>query len=412
MKFEYHGQNISRECFHDFASVTACRSSDMRGLYGLVELEFKEFLYICWNGEGEPPEMRLNPVFRLLGALVYGFIGYELGLAITGTPQLTNWTAPTIWAPMFIGALLGYYLAPWIVIAPAQAARDSLRSVPMADLLAGTVGLAAGLIIAALLAYPISRLPAPFGPILPFVAVIVFGYLGAAVLVLRKDDFLALIRGTSEKTEAPKVYSAPPSNTLLLDTSVIIDGRVADVAETGFVFAQLVVPRFVLNELQYIADSADALRRNRGRRGLEVLDRLQQNPEISLTFVDNDPQDAQQVDDKLVSLARELNAAVLTHDYNLNRVARLQGVKILNINELANAVKSVFLPGEDLPIRIIQAGKEIGQGVGYLEDGTMVVVENGRQFLNQEVLVQVTKVLQTNAGRLVFAIPEPTIEQN
>jgi uncharacterized protein YacL len=356
--------------------------------------------------------MRLSPVFRLLGALVYGFIGYELGIAITGTDQLTNWTAPTIWGPMFGGALLGYFLAPWIVIAPAQAARDSLRGVPMADLIAGTVGLAAGLIIAALLAYPISRLPAPFGPILPFVAVILFGYLGAAVLVLRKDDFMALFRGSPTKSETPKAPVSRAKPALLMDTSVIIDGRVADIAETGFVPGELVVPRFVLNELQYIADSADALRRNRGRRGLEILDRLQQNPDVTVSFVDNDPQDAQQVDDKLISLAREMGAAVVTNDYNLNRVARLQGVRILNINELANAVKSVFLPGEEMPIRIIQAGKEIGQGVGYLEDGTMVVVENGRQFLNQEVLVQVTKVLQTNAGRLVFAIPEPATEQN
>lgn len=357
--------------------------------------------------------MRLSPVFRLLGALVYGFIGYELGIAITGTAQLTNWTAPTIWGPMFGGALLGYFLAPWIVIAPAQAARDSLRGVPMSDLLAGTVGLCAGLLIAALLAYPISRLPAPFGPILPFVAVILFGYLGAAVLVLRRDDFIALLRGgPTTTTEVPKQPVASPKHSLLMDTSVIIDGRVADIAETGFIPGELVVPRFVLNELQYIADSADALRRNRGRRGLEILDRLQQNPDITVNFVDNDPQDAQQVDDKLISLARDLGASVITNDYNLNRVARLQGVKILNINELANAVKSVFLPGEELPIRIIQAGKEIGQGVGYLEDGTMVVVENGRQFLNQEVLVQVTKVLQTNAGRLVFAVPEPAPEQH
>ncbi len=355
--------------------------------------------------------MRLSPVFRLLGALVYGVIGYELGIALTGTAQLTNWTAPTIWGPMFGGALLGWYLAPWIVIAPAQAARDSLRGVPMADLMAGTVGLCAGLIIAALLAYPISRLPAPFGPILPFVAVILFGYLGAAVLVLRRDDFLALIRGNTTKPEPRRAEATHPRHALLMDTSVIIDGRVADIAETGFVPGELVVPRFVLNELQYIADSADALRRNRGRRGLEVLDRLQQNPDVVVNFVDDDPQDAQQVDDKLISLAREIGASVITNDYNLNRVARLQGVKILNINELANAVKSVFLPGEEMPIRIIQAGKEIGQGVGYLEDGTMVVVENGRQFLNQEVLVQVTKVLQTNAGRLVFAVPEPSVEQ-
>jgi len=355
--------------------------------------------------------MRLSPVLRLLGALVYGFIGYELGIALTGTPHLTNWTAPLIWGPMFGGALLGYFLAPWIIIAPAQAARDGLRSVPMADLIAGTLGLAAGLVIAALLAYPISRLPDPFGPILPFIAVILFGYLGSAVLVLRKDDLLKLVQGPSAP---PTTVTAPTSekSSLLLDTSVIIDGRIADIAETGFILAKLVVPRFVLNELQYIADSPDALRRNRGRRGLDILDRLQQNSDIHLEFIDNDPQDAQQVDDKLISLARELDAGVLTNDYNLNRVAKLQGLRILNINELANAVKSVFLPGEEMPIRIIQAGKEMGQGVGYLEDGTMVVVENGRQFLNQEVLVQVTKVLQTNAGRLVFAVPEVAAEQN
>jgi uncharacterized protein YacL len=356
--------------------------------------------------------MRFGPVFRVLGALLYGFVGYELGLALAyavdGTVELNTQTAPLIWGAMFGGALLGYFLAPWIVIAPARTARNSLRNVPMDDLVAGTAGLCLGLLIAALLAYPISRLPAPFGPILPFVAVIIFGYLGATVMVLRKADFMALVRPTQAAAEMAPPSAAPG---LLLDTSVIIDGRIADVADTGFLLGRLLVPRFVLNELQYIADSSDTLRRNRGRRGLEMLDRLQQSPEVHIEFVDLDPLDAQQVDDKLISLARELHAAVVTNDYNLNRVARLQGVKILNINELANAVKSVFLPGEELPIKIIQAGKEIGQGVGYLEDGTMVVVENGRQFLNQEVLVQVTKVLQTNAGRLVFAVPEIEAEQ-
>ena len=353
--------------------------------------------------------MRLGPVFRLLGALVYGFIGYYLGLALAGTSQVTTWSAPTIWGSMFGGAILGYFLAPWIVIAPARAARNSLRSVPMIDLLAGTIGLSLGLLIALLLAFPISRLPSPFGTILPFVAVIIFGYLGAAVLVLRKDDLLSFVRGSQAPAQAPAI--PPPKPLMLLDTSVIIDGRIADVAETGFLLGKLLTPRFVLNELQYIADSSDTLRRNRGRRGLEMLDRLQQNTHVEIEFVDRDPQDAQQVDDKLISLARETGAAIITNDYNLNRVARLQGVQVLNINELANAVKSVFLPGEELPIRIIQVGKEIGQGVGYLEDGTMVVVENGRQFLNQEVLVQVTKVLQTNAGRLVFAVPEPATEE-
>ncbi|GIV77927.1 PIN domain nuclease [Litorilinea aerophila] len=347
--------------------------------------------------------MRLGPVFRVIGALIYGFIGYYLGIALAGTTQLTTQSAPIIWGAMLAGAVLGYLLSPWIVIAPARAARNSLRSVPLVDLVAGTIGLAVGLFIAALLAYPLSRLPPPFGPIMPLIAVVIFGYLGAAVMVLRKDDLMALFRGTRG---LPLVDSQEAAPLLLLDTSVIIDGRIADVAKTGFILGKMAVPRFVLNELQYIADSSDALRRNRGRRGLEMLDRLQQNPDVAIEFIDIDPPDAQQVDDKLISLAMELNAAIITNDYNLNRVARLQGVKILNINELANAVKSVFLPGEEMPIKIIQTGKEIGQGVGYLEDGTMVVVENGRQYLNQEILVQVTKVLQTNAGRLVFAVPE------
>jgi uncharacterized protein YacL len=300
------------------------------------------------------------------------------------------------------GAILGFLLTPWLVIAPARAARSSLRQVPIDDLVAGTFGLTIGLLIAALLAYPISRLPTPFGTILPFVGAIVFGYLGAAVMVLRKQDIFTFLR--SPGTTPVEVHESP--KLLLLDTSVIIDGRIADIATTGFILGKMLVPRFVLNELQYIADSSEVLRRNRGRRGLEMLDRLQHEPEIDIEFIDRDPSDAHQVDDKLISLALELKAAVVTNDYNLNRVARLQGIEILNVNELANAVKSIFLPGEEIPLRIIQEGKEEGQGVGYLEDGTMVVVENGFKYINQDVLVQVTKILQTSAGRLIFATPD------
>jgi uncharacterized protein YacL len=352
--------------------------------------------------------MRLGPLFRILGTLVYGFIGWELGVALAQTGELNTESAWYIVPCTLAGAALGYLLSPWIVIAPAKAARNGLRQVPTGDLVAGTIGLAVGLLIATLLAFPVSQLPPPFGNIMPFIGVIVFGYLGAAVMVLRQDDFFALfgIRNTLKPASVGGAFGDGSSQHLLLDTSVIIDGRIADVARTGFIPGTLTVPRFVLNELQYIADSPDALRRNRGRRGLEMLDRLQNTPEIVIEFIDEDPPDAQQVDDKLISLAIAKHAAIVTNDYNLNRVARLQGVKILNVNELANSVKAVFLPGEEIPIKIIQEGKEIGQGVGYLEDGTMVVVENGRRFINQEVLVHVTKVLQTNAGRLIFAAPD------
>lgn len=344
--------------------------------------------------------MGMYPLFRILGALLYGIIGYYVGVAYAGTYSLTAYSL----AGAAAGMAFGYLLAPWLVIAPARAARNGLRNVPTRDLVAATLGLAIGLLIAALLAYPLSRLPPPFGDVLPLVAVLIFGYLGAMVMVVRQADLYNLFRSPGGAVSwQSHAYEREP---LLLDTSVIIDGRIADVADTGFILGQILVPRFVLNELQYIADSSDTLRRNRGRRGLEVLDRLQQNPEIPIEFIDDDPPDAQQVDDKLISLAKQMNAAVVTNDYNLNRVARLQGVTILNINELANAVKAVFLPGEELPITIIQEGKEANQGVGYLEDGTMVVVENGRQYVGQDVLVQVTKVLQTNAGRLVFATPD------
>lgn len=350
--------------------------------------------------------MQLGPLFRLFGTLIYGFIGWELGVALAQTREITPESAMIILTSAGVCALIGYILSPWLLIAPARAARNNLRQVPIEDLLTGIFGLTLGLIVAALLAFPISRLPTPFGTILPFIIAIIFGYLGATVMVLRKHDIFALWRVplAGARDDALSVEMHQPL--LLLDTSVIIDGRIADIASTGFILAKMAVPRFVLNELQYIADSSEVLRRNRGRRGLEMLDRLQNNPEVEIEFIDIDPEDAQQVDDKLISLAMELGGAVVTNDYNLNRVARLQGVKILNINELANAVKSILLPGEELSLKIIQEGKESGQGVGYLEDGTMVVVENGRQYVNQEVLVHVTKILQTNAGRLIFATPE------
>jgi len=357
--------------------------------------------------------MRFEPLLRVLGALVYGFIGWELGMALAETAELTTESAIYILPTTLICGVLGYLMAPWLVIAPAKVARNSLRSIPISDLIAGTIGLMIGLVIAVLLSYPVAQLPPPFGSILPLILVIIFGYLGATVAVTRQEDLLAFFRvgGLTSTSGTVRARSGADVQThlvtkLLLDTSVIIDGRIADIAQTGFIPGILSVPRFVLNELQYIADSSDALRRNRGRRGLEMLDRLQNTEDVEIEFIDQDPQDAQQVDDKLISLALTLDAAIVTNDYNLNRVARLQGIKVLNINELANAVKAVLLPGEELPLRIIQEGKEASQGVGFLEDGTMVVVENGRRFLNQEVLVQVTKVLQTNAGRLIFATPE------
>ena len=360
--------------------------------------------------------MRWDRFLRVVVMLIGAWLGWEVGRTLTGILSFdelraTFATSARVIIPSILGGgVLGYLVAPWVTVRPARALRSSLRGVPTIQLLAGTAGLAIGLMIAALLAYPLSLLPNPFGTILPFAGAILFGYLSVTMTLLRQREIFSFFRIRDEDAEeksAEETIGRAASHTLmLLDTSVIIDGRIADVAETGFLWATLAVPRFVLNELQYIADSSEALRRNRGRRGLEMLDRLQHNEAVEILFLDQDPSDAKQVDDKLISLGLELNAAIVTNDYNLNRVARLQGVTVLNINELANAVKSVVLPGEEMDIRVIQEGKEMNQGVGYLEDGTMVVVENGRRYLNELVPVQVTKVLQTNAGRLIFAVPE------
>jgi uncharacterized protein YacL len=242
---------------------------------------------------------------------------------------------------------------------------------------------------------------------------LVLAYLGVSVFIMRQKDIFNLLnsfsshRGgsdTKDKEEESSNWSG--ERTILLDTSVIIDGRIADIARTGFLPGSLLIPRFVLTELQYIADSPDSLRRQRGRRGMEVLSQLQKEPAIPVRMSDIDVDGVREVDDKLVILARQLKCPVMTNDYNLNRIAELQGVKVLNVNELANAVKSVLLPGEILSMRVIQEGKESGQGVGYMDDGTMVVVENGREFMNREIEVLVTKVLQTAAGRMIFARPD------
>ena len=367
--------------------------------------------------------MRWALLLRVLVTFVFVLLGWELGRQIAGVDALKSLTLTSarLIVPIVIASgVVGLVGAPWLTVKPANALRSSLRQIPTVQLMAATAGLAIGLAIAALLAYPLSLLPNPFGTILPFVGVIVMGYLGVTMMVLRHREILNFFQfpdGDENKQDLPKLPLFDKagrkqySEMMLLDTSVIIDGRIADVAETGFLWAILAVPRFILNELQYIADSAEVLRRNRGRRGLEILDRLQQIDEVDIVFLDQDPAEAQQVDEKLVYLGREMSAAIVTNDYNLNRVAKLQGVQVLNINELANAVKSVVLPGEEMTIHVIQEGKEMNQGVGYLDDGTMVVVEQGRRHMGARLSVRVTKVLQTNAGRLIFAVPEDVNER-
>jgi uncharacterized protein YacL len=302
-----------------------------------------------------------------------------------------------------VGALFGLVFAPYLTTRPARALRALLGRMAAETLFAGLAGLVIGLLTAALLSFPLSLLPAPFGSVLPVISVILLSYFGISLFVMRQGDIMSLIGSISGRSAGGSGTSWTNLNrTILLDTSVIIDGRVADIAKTGFLPGTLLIPRFVLNELQYIADSPDGLRRQRGRRGMEVLAELQKLPNIMVRVSDIDVQGVREVDDKLVVLGKQLKSPVLTNDYNLNRVAELQGVTVLNINELANAVKSVVLPGEVMNINVFQEGKEVGQGVGYMDDGTMVVVENGKDYIGEYMNVHVTKVLQTAAGRMIF----------
>jgi uncharacterized protein YacL len=345
--------------------------------------------------------MSVEFIFRLLGMVVFGVLGAYLGTYIGTTTNQSSILAATLLG--LVGMLFGLILTPYFTTRPVRAIRRILLSVSTQTLTSGLTGLVVGLVIAALLSFPLSLLPSPFGEILPFVAVLVFSYFGIAIFVMRQTDLSTLIRlSPAHSSEEESTSTQPTSRTVLLDTSVIIDGRIADIARTGFLVGTLLIPRFVLNELQFIADSSDNLRRQRGRRGIEVISQLQKDTSTPLRISDMDVEGVREVDDKLVVLARQLRCPILTNDYNLNRIAELQGVSVLNVNELANAVKLVFLPGESMEVNVIQEGKESGQGVGYLDDGTMVVVEDGRNYLNKKIDVTVTKVLQTAAGRMIF----------
>jgi uncharacterized protein YacL len=354
--------------------------------------------------------MSIDFIIRITGMVVFAISGGYWGFWFSKSNVIDQIVPYTLGLGM-VGALFGLIATPYFTIVPTRAIRRLLVRISAENLLAGLSGLVAGLLIAALLTFPLSMLPDPLGNVLPFLAVLLFGYFGVALFVMRQADIMAVI-GTVSNRGGESI--APSSNaswgqgarTILLDTSVIIDGRVADIAKTGFLPGTLLIPRFVLNELQYIADSADSLRRQRGRRGMEVLSELQKVSAVSVRISDIDVEGVREVDDKLVILARQLKCPILTNDYNLNRVAELQGVTILNINELANAVKSVVLPGENMGIAIIQEGKESNQGVGYMDDGTMVVVEGGNRFIGLTKAVTVTKVLQTAAGRMIFAKPD------
>ncbi|KMY33662.1 hypothetical protein ACZ11_00805 [Lysinibacillus xylanilyticus] len=290
---------------------------------------------------------------------------------------------------------------------------EVLFKVPIGDLLFGTLGLIIGLIVAYFLGFAIDSIDLPIiTKVLPIILSFVLGYLGFRVGFKKRDELIQLFTLRGNNTKKKLTEGVEPQEVRgsykLLDTSVIIDGRIADISETGFIEGTLVVPQFVLTELQHIADSSDTLKRTRGRRGLDILKKLQDERMTKVQITEEDFEDVQEVDLKLVRLAKKRghDTQIVTNDFNLNKVCELHNVKVLNINDLANAVKPVVIPGEDMQVMVIKDGKEHNQGVAYLDDGTMIVVEGGRSYIGQAITVTVTSVLQTSAGRMIFAKPK------
>ncbi|RUT41664.1 PIN/TRAM domain-containing protein [Paenibacillus anaericanus] len=350
--------------------------------------------------------------FSVVG-LCGAWFGYTVGGMIGFFPQfLQTWfDGMNPIASHFILAVTGAFLFLFLfsIGAGVFSARirrwiEALTVIPMSEMAAGSAGLTAGLLLS-LMTYPILSLLGSLESFAQFAVSVLLGYIGLTVALGKKEELSSFWKsgkwgsgteGKERKLEEHKI----------LDTSVIIDGRIADICKTGFIEGTIVIPEFVLEELQHIADSSDLLKRNRGRRGLDILNKIQKELDVQVMIYEGDFEDISEVDSKLVKLAKVLQGKVVTNDFNLNKVCELQGVSVLNINDLANAVKPVVLPGEEIMVQVIKDGKEHGQGVAYLDDGTMIVVEGGRDFIGSVTEVLVTSVLQTSAGRMIFAKPK------
>lgn len=367
-------------------------------------------------------EVLISKIIRVLISLLGVIIGTTSYLSIEKIfPQLSfgidNAYLVGIVAGLLVGVLF-YLISPWIFNKVRRFVKildTEISKYPQTDILLGVVGLIVGLVIAYLIVGgvfgPISGMPL-IKTILSIIIYLFMGYIGVKITLKSREDLFNISKlsrlstnlgkdKASKKDNATK--SIPPK---VLDTSVIIDGRIADICRTGFVEGKLIIPKFVLNELQHIADSSDDLKRVRGRRGLDILNIIQKELDIEVEITEKDFDDIPEVDSKLLKLAQVMNGKVVTNDYNLNKVAQFQGVEVLNINELANAVKPVAIPGEEMIAQVVKEGKESNQGIAYLDDGTMIVVEGGKKHIGETINVLVTSVLQTSAGRMIFGKPK------
>jgi len=314
-----------------------------------------------------------------------------------------------------LGVIIGYLISSFILkqgLVIAKRLERILTHIPNQELIAGTIGLLFGLIIANLIGVAFNQVPI-IGPYIPIILSAIFGYSGLKIMARKGPEMYYNYvqqwggEGT-KKTSRFKMFSTHKSDKTtstpkLLDTSVIIDGRIKELCNTGFIEGPLMVPLFVLNELQIISDSADATKRNRGRRGLDILKEMQDANKVAIEVVEDDYDDLTEVDSKLMRLALDKQWKLMTNDFNLNKVARVQGIEVLNLNELANVLKPALIAGEWIRVQIMKEGKEVHQGVAYLDDGTMIVVEDGKPYVGQTVEVMVTSILQTSAGRMIFA---------
>ncbi|MCS7463547.1 PIN/TRAM domain-containing protein [Paenibacillus doosanensis] len=354
--------------------------------------------------------------FQCLFAVIGGVLGYEWSDTV-GQPFFkiieTVFGVETLrgeayWM-MIAGVVLFYFISSWAVnyvLRMMQQGEEKIADVPVSDLIAGTCGMIVGLVLAVVFLTPFEQ-AVLFTPLLHVIITAMLGLVGFRFGYAKKEEVLALLsKSRSGRDRNAHGEGKGFEEHKILDTSVIIDGRIADICKTGFIEGTLVIPEFVLEELQHIADSSDLLKRNRGRRGLDILNKIQKELEVKVLIYEGDFEEISEVDSKLVKLAKVLQGKVITNDFNLNKVCELQGVSVLNINDLANAVKPVVLPGEEILVQVIKDGKEHGQGVAYLDDGTMIVVEGGRDFIGMTLDVLVTSVLQTSAGRMIFAKPK------
>jgi uncharacterized protein YacL len=343
---------------------------------------------------------------RLLGAAIGGLVGLALAVSTrVFTESPTGGWLLVAWVVAWV--IVGFAILPYLTVVPAGWLLRQIEQLSTAEFVTAVVGLLLGLLMGLLLGLPLAAFPDPLGTWLPLGVSLFLGLGMVGLTVAKRDDLILAAEaiGIVRRPTPEQRATTAGDPHIVVDTSAIIDGRIAEIVESGFIYGTLVVPKFVLDELQHIADSSDTLRRNRGRRGLEILNRMQKESTTPVEILDEDVPDVVEVDAKLVALARARSKAILTNDFNLNRVAELQGVRVLNINSLANAVKPAVLPGEELRVRVIQEGKEPGQGVGFLDDGTMIVVEGGLRYIDKDLDVAVTRVLQTVAGRMIFAQP-------